>query len=72
MSRNVTGNMTSRAFRYGNSSLEDCSIQKNVSFNCEPYPDHPNVQFEKLVRSDTVKNKKLRISNDYMFLKARE
>ena len=30
MSRNVTGNMTTRPFKYGNSSLEDCSLAKNT------------------------------------------
>jgi hypothetical protein len=72
LTRNVTGQLTNRPFRHGNSSLEDCSITKNTSFTGEPYPAHPSVSFARMVREDTVRKKDLRLSSDYMWLKSRE
>jgi hypothetical protein len=72
LTRNVTGQLTNRPFRYGNSSLEDCSIAKNTSFTVEPYPAHPSVSFARMMREDSVEKKNMRLSSDYMWLKSRE
>ena len=72
LTRNVTGQLTTRPFRHGSSALEDCAITKNTSFTGEPYPAHPSVSFARMVRQGSVGRKDLRLSNDYMWLKSRE
>ena len=72
LTRNVTGQLTTRPFRHGSSALEDCAIAGNTSFTGEPYPAHPSVAFAGMVRQGSVGRKDLRLASDYMWLKSRE
>lgn len=72
LTRNVTGQLTTRPFRHGSTAVEDCRIAGNTSFTGEPYPAHPSVSFAGMVRQGSVGRKDLRLSSDYMWLKSRE